>query len=501
MRNSLLVLAAALVSGCMMGPDYQRPTLEVPQSYRGQLGAAEAASLADQPWWEVFHDPVLQRLVRQALENNLDLRQAIARVEQAQAQVKVVHSPIFPQLGYGAAAARQSGPIVTQGSIDSVTYNSYVGSVGLSWELDIWGKVRRATEAAQAEMLATEDFQRGVMLTLLSGVAASYFQLLAQDRELEIARETVALYGKTVGLFRDKYEGGASSLLPVNRAAAQLANTAANIPELERRIADTENRLSILLGRAPGAIPRGEKLTEQKGPPAIPPGLPSQLLERRPDVRQSEEQLVAENARIGVAKANFFPSLSLTGLFGGQSTHVSSVLNGSSTIWSFGAGLVGPIFTGGRLTGEYEAQESRWKQAKANYEQTVLNALGEVSNALVGQQKLTEIRTQRELAVQELQSSVGLSLDRYLVGAASYFEVLQAEEQFYFSQQALVQTQVDQLINIVQLYRALGGGWQQQAATGTPDPGSAPAKPMGMGTEPDPPIVAGTETRATPIPE
>jgi len=208
-------------------------------------------------------------------------------------------------------------------------------------------------------------------------------------------------------------------------------------------------------------------------------------------VRQSEEQLIAQNARIGVAKANFFPSLSLTGLFGGQSTHVSSVLNGSSTIWGFGASLLGPIFTGGRLTGEYEAQEAAWKQAKANYEQTVLNALAEVSNALVGQQKLGEIRTQREQAVRELQSSVELSLDRYLLGLASYFEVLQAQEQLYASQQALVQTQVDQLTNIVQLYRALGGGWQQQAATGTPDPGSAPAKPMGRATEPDPPIVAG----------
>jgi outer membrane protein, multidrug efflux system len=479
MKNSLLVLAAALVSGCMMGPDYRRPALEVPASYRGQLGAAEAASLADQPWWEVFRDPVLQGLVRQALENNLDLRQAIARVEQAQAQVKVAHSPIFPQLGYGAAAARQSGPIVTQGSIDSVTYNSYVTGVGLSWELDLWGKVRRATEAAQAQMLATEDFQRGVMITLLSGVAASYFQLLALDRELEIARDSVALYTKTVTLFRDKYEGGASSLLPVNRAAAQLANTAANIPELERRIAETENRLSILLARVPGPIPRGEKLTEQKGPPAIPPGLPSQLLERRPDVRQSEEQLVAENARIGVAKANFFPSLSLTGLFGGQSTYVSSVLSGSSTIWSFGASLAGPIFTGDRLTAEYEAQEAEWRRAKANYEQTVLSALAEVSTALVEQQKLGEIRTQRDRAVRELQSSVDLSLDRYLLGLASYFEVLQVEEQFYASQQALVQTQVNQLTNIVQLYRALGGGWQQQAATGAPDPGSAPAKPDG----------------------
>jgi len=464
----VFVLPLALLGGCMLGPDYQRPPLEVPQSYRGQLGSGEAASFGDLPWWEVFSDPVLQGLVQQALTNNLDLRQAVARVEQAQAQVKVVHSPIFPQLGYKAGAARVSGPVVTQTSIDSVTYNTYAGSVGLSWELDIWGRVRRATEAAQAEMLATEDFQRGVMITLLSGVATGYFQLLALDRDLEIARETVGLYRKTLTLFKDKQQGGAASLLPVNRAAAQLANAEGNIPQLERAIADTENLLSILLGRAPGPIPRGEKLTAHSAPPSIPAGVPSQLLERRPDVRQSEEQLIAENARIGVAKANFFPSLSLTGLFGGQSTHVNSVLNGSSTIWGFGAGLVGPIFSGGKLTGEYEAQEARWKQAKANYEQTVLNALAEVSNALVGQEKLREVRVQRERAVNELASAVELSLDRYLVGLASYFEVLQAEEQLYASQQALVQTQVSQLTNIVQLYRALGGGWQHDLPSSAP---------------------------------
>lgn len=307
-------------------------------------------------------------------------------------------------------------------------------------------------------MLATEDFRRGVVVTLLSGVATAYFQLLALDRDLEIARENVALYRKTLDLFKQKYEGGAANLLPVDRAAALLANAEANIPQLERSIADTENQLSILLGRVPGAIPRGDKLDAQRFPPAIPPGLPSQLLDRRPDVRQAEEVLISENALIGVAVANFFPSLSLTGAWGKQSTHVNSVLNGTRAIWSYGASLTGPIFTAGQLTGEYEAQVAQWKQVKAAYEQTVLNALAEVSNALIAQQKLGEIRPQREQAVRALQASVELSLDRYLLGLASYFEVLQAEEQLYAAQQALVQTQVDQLDSIVQIYRTLGSG-------------------------------------------
>jgi len=466
-----------ILAGCVVGPDYRRPSVEVPTAYRSQLGPAEAASFGDVPWWEVFHDPVLQELIRQALANNLDLRKTIARVEQARAQVQVVGSPLFPQIGYGGSASRQGGPLVGSSQIESLTYNAYVGNASLNWEIDIWGKVRRATEAAQADLLATEDVRRGVTITLLADVAAAYFQLLALDRELQVARETVASYRKTVTLFRDKYEGGASGLLPVNRASAQLANTAANIPQVERQIIDTENQLSILLGRVPGPIPRGEKLDAQRYLPVVPAGLPSQLLERRPDVRESEDLLIAENARIGVAKANFFPSVNLTGLLGIQHTQVSSILSGSTSIWNLGAGLVGPIFTGGQLTGEYEAQEARWKRAKASYEQTVLNALAEVSNALNGQQKLQDVRSQRELAVRDLGSSVDLALDRYLLGLASYFEVLNVQEQFYSTQLALVQTQADQLTNFVQLYRSLGGGWQTPATEVTPDGGAAPGKP------------------------
>lgn len=467
MRAGLLAAAcAALLSGCMVGPNYLRPDVSLPPAYRGQLGAAEAASFGDVPWWQVFEDPALQDHIRTALANNLDLKQAMARVEQARAYVRVIGAPLYPQLGYGASAVRQSKPDVTNAQIESLTYNAYAGGVNLNWEIDLWGKVRRATEAAQAELLATEEVQRGVTITLLAEVASAYFTLLAYDRELEIARETVALYGKTVTLFRDKYEGGASSLLPLNRASAQLANAAANIPQIERQIVDAENRLSILLGRAPGPIVRDRKLDASRMPPNVPAGLPSQLLERRPDVRQSEERLISENARIGVAKANFFPSINLTGLFGGQHSQVSSVLSGSTSIWSLGAGLVGPLFTGGQLTAEYEAQEARWKRAKAGYEQTLLTALGEVSNALNGQQKLQAVRVQREIAVREYQSSVDVSLDRYLLGLASYFEVLQVQEQFYATQIALVQTQVDQLTTAVALYRALGGGWQVAAEAG-----------------------------------
>ncbi|MEO8754174.1 MAG: efflux transporter outer membrane subunit, partial [Casimicrobiaceae bacterium] len=443
--------------------------------------------------------PVLQDLIKQALANNLDLKQAVARVEQARAQVVVVGSPLFPQLSYGGGAARQSGPIVTSNQIQSLTYNAYTGNAALNWELDIWGKVRRSTEAAQAELLATEDIQRGVTITLLADVSSAYFQLLSLDQQLAIARGSTELYGKTAKLFKDKYDGGASSLLPLNRANGQLANAAADIPAIQRQIVDVENQLSILLGRLPGPIARGAKLDAQRMAPAIPPGLPSELLERRPDVRQSEDQLIAENAKIGVAKANFFPSISLTGLLGIQHSQVSSVLSGTTSIWSFGAGLAGPIFTGGQLTGEYDAQVAKWKQSKANYELTVLKALGEVSNALNGQQRLVEIRLQREIAVRELTSSVDLSLDRYLLGLSDYFEVLTVEEQLYATQLALVQTQYDQLTNIVQLYRALGGGWQ--VAAGAVPPGGGPA-PLKVGQQGDAqPVLANGNERAVARPD
>lgn len=453
-------MSAALLAGCMVGPNYQRPPIDLPATYRGQLAPAEVGSLGDEPWWNVFSDPALQALVRTALANNLDLRIAVARIEQAQAQVKVVNAPIFPQLGYSGGVSRQRVPDVTSSRVSSFNYSNAVGGAALSWELDIWGRVQRSTESAQAQLLATEDFQRGVTITLLASVASAYFDLLMLDRELEIARATVVEYAKTVKLFHEKSDGGASSLLPLNRASAQLANAAADIPALERQVVDTENRLSILLGRAPGPIARGQKLDAQRMPPAIPAGLPSQLLTRRPDVRRSEDVLISQNALVGVAQANFYPSISLTGAFGGQSSSVSSIVSGSSSIWSFGAGLVGPIFTAGRLVGEYEVAEARWKEAKASYEQTLLNAVGEVAGALNAQQKLKEIRVSREIAVRELQSSVDLALQRYLIGLASYFEVLQAEEQLYASQQALAQVQAEQLTNVVALYRALGGGWQ-----------------------------------------
>lgn len=486
-RHSLAVAVAAcaLLAGCMMGPDYRRPAVDLPAAYRGD-GAAPAsqtqpASLGDVPWWEVFQDPVLQDLIRQALANNLDLKQAIARVEQARAQVQVVGAPLYPQVGYGANVSRQNTPTITPERVDNLTYTGYSGSANLSWEIDFWGKVRRASEAAQAELLATEESQRGVMITLLSEVATTYFRLLAADRELEIARATVGLYQSTLDLFRDRYTGGASSLLPVNRTAAQLANAAANIPQFERQVTTYENKLSVLLGKVPGPVPRGAKLDVHRVPPPVPPGLPARLLERRPDVKQAEDVLIAENAKIGVAKANFFPSISLTGLLGGQHSQVSSLLSGSTTLWGLGAGLVGPIFTGGALTGELQAQEARWKRAQASYEQTVLTALAEVSDALTARQQLQLVRVQRDIAVKELASSVQISLDRYLLGLATYFEVLQIQEQLYSTQLALTQTEADQLTNVVQLYRALGGGWQMEinpVASGSAAASGAIVRPL-----------------------
>jgi multidrug efflux system outer membrane protein len=428
----------------------------MPAEHRGDIGPAEAASIADLPWWEVFGDPVLQQLIEAALQNNYDLETAVQRVEQARALVGVARAPLFPQLGYEGAASR--GKAFVFGGANP-TFNNFLGAFNFAWELDVWGRIRRATEAAQATLLATEEFRRGVMLSLVSDVAQAYFALLELDLELAIARDTVVSFRDTVDLFRFRFEGGVGNKLEVDRAVAALEDTVATIPDLERQIVAVENAISVLIGRTPEPIPRGARLVEQKAPPVAPPGLPSQLLERRPDVIQAEDNLVSANAQVGVAIANFFPRIGLTSLYGGQSDELENLVKSQGNIWNIAASIAGPIFTGGQNYEIYLAQVAVFEQSKAQYFQSILRALEEVSNVLTSQEKLNEIRAARERQVAALQESVRLSLLRYDQGLANYYEVLEAQQELFPAQNLLARAIRDQLNVVVQLYRALGGGW------------------------------------------
>lgn len=451
-----LLLVALLTTGCPVGPNYQRPEIAMPDAYRGQLGPSEAASLADLGWWQVFGDPILQGLIEDALQNNYDLAAAVQAVEQARSLVGVARAPLFPQVSYEGGAQRGKQFVFTG---DNRTFNTFLGTFNVAWEFDIWGRIRRSTEAAQGTLLATEQFRRGVMLSLVSQVAQAYFSLLELDLELAIAQDTVTSFRDTVELFRFRYEGGVGNKLEVDRAIGALEETVASIPDLERQIVAFENQLQVLTGRPPGPIARGAPLIEQKAPPSVPSGLPSQLLERRPDVIQAEDELITSNANVGVAIANFFPQIGLTSLYGGQSVELKDLVKTQGNIWNVAGAIAGPIFTGGQNLETYRAQVAVFEQSKAEYYQSILVALQDVSNVLTSQQKLRDIRAARERQVKALQESVRLSLLRYDQGLANYYEVLEAQQQLFPAQNALAQTQRDQLNVVVQLYLALGGGW------------------------------------------
>jgi len=461
MRSGCLaagLLAAALATACAVGPDYVRPPVASPEDFRSHVGPTEAASIADLPWWEVFEDKALQQLISDALKANYDLVAAARRVEQARAQVGVAQSPFYPQASYQGSGGRQGQPeFMNQRHED---FNLFFGALSLAWEIDVWGRIRRSSEAARELLFANESFRRGVMLSVVTGVAQSYLTLIELDRELEIAHDTAKSFQDTLDLFTRRFKGGVGNRLQVSRAEAALASTLAQIPDLESRIVAQENAISVLLGRNPGPIPRGRTLVEHPAPPAVPPGLPSSLLERRPDVVEAEHVIASANAEVGVAVANFFPRIGLTALYGGQSTQLSDVVKNNFSIWNVAGNAAGPLFQGFALLEQYRSQVAGWEQTVAQYEQTVLTAFSEVSNALTAQTKLAEARAAQERAVGAYQESVQLSLVRYNSGLASYFEVLEAQQQLYPAELALSQLQRDQLVTVVTLYRALGGGWQ-----------------------------------------
>ena len=452
------VVALALLAGCAVGPNYERPPVASQPEYRGLVGPAEAASLADLPWWEVFEDPVLQGLVETALENNLDLRKAVARVDRAREGVGIARSEIFAQVGGQAGGGRQQSPVVDPS--DNRKFNVFVSAFDAAWELDVWGRIRRSTEAAQANFLATDEARRGVLLSLVSGVAGAYFELLGLDLELTVANENVVSFQETLDYFDRRYRGGAGSKLQVTRAEAALAQVAARVPQIEAEIVAKENQIAVLLGRPPGGISRGGSLAEQAMPPSTPAGLPSDLLERRPDVRAAEERVVEANALVGVAVANFLPRIGLTALWGGASTDLNEVSDPSSRVWSYGTEITAPLFQGGRLLAERRAQIALWEETVADYQNTLLNAFADVSNALTLREKLAEARVHRQRQVDALLESVRLSRLRYDQGLASYYEVLEAQQQLFPAQISLAREQTREFLALVALYRSLGGGWQ-----------------------------------------
>ena len=460
MMRTLSVLPLALLTlvGCAVGPNYQRPPVSAPAQFRGQVSPAQAASLADRAWWEIFSDATLSSLIDEALRNSFDVQAAGWRVSEARAGAGIARSEFFPQVQLGGGWSRSRSPSFTGGS-SAEPVSLYDVNLGLAWELDLWGRIRRLDEAALARYFASEEARRGVMLSLIAEVATSYFELLRLDVQLGIAKRTAAAFGETRDLFDRRLAAGAASALETASAEASLASTSANIPDLERRIAAQENRLSLLLGRGPGDVPRGATLNDQLLPPEIPPGLPSDLLERRPDVREAEQALVAANANVGVATAELFPTISLTGAFGGVAPQVSELL-GKGKSWSVGGGLLAPIFEGGRLASARRAAVAQWQQARVAYEKAVTNALAEVSTALVGYEKLAEVEKQQARAVSADREAVRLANERYVAGLADYLEVLQAEQQLYPAENALVQARSDRLATLVQLYKALGGGWK-----------------------------------------
>lgn len=456
-----MAAAASLLSvwlvGCVVGPNYQRPDVAAPAQFRSQERAAETRSLADLPWWQVFNDKALQTLVVQALSGNYDLQVAAARIEQARANVAYVRGELYPQVGYDVGASRQEvfNPLETH---HNIVYSALGWTLGAAWEIDLWGRVRRAAESARAGLFAQQYVRRGVRLSLVTDVAANYFALIELDRELAIAHDSAAAYKQILDLFNNRFQAGRDSKLAVVRAQASYDSSNASIASLTRVIAQQENILSVLLGSYPRRIDRGAALTAQSMPDT-PLGQSTELLRRRPDIQQAENVMISANAQIGVALASYYPRLGLSALFGGQAPQIENMFDANYRVWSIGAGLTGPLFQGGRLHASYLQSKAFWDETIAQYRLTVINAFRETSDALVAQQTLASERAALESQVDALRQSVELAVQRYDNGRASYFEVLEAEQQRFAGEIALAQTQRDQLLAVVNLYKALGGGW------------------------------------------
>jgi multidrug efflux system outer membrane protein len=457
---ALVLSVTLLFSGCAVGPNYVRPKVNVPADFRSTEGAAQQASYADLPWWEVFKDEQLKSLIDTALANNYDLAIAVSRVEQARQIAAVARSQYLPAVDY--AVGSSDGKNEFLGSVapgSATTKGAFLALGSVAWQADIWGRIRRLNESARAQYFSTEEARRGVMLTLVSEVAQAYFELLGLELQLQVAKDTTDSFGQTLKLFTQRYEGGVASKLDTSRAEAAEASAAAAIPEFERQIVLKENQISVLLGSNPQAIAHSAVLLDEVVAPDIPVGLPSALLERRPDVLSAEQQVRAANAQVGVAIANFFPQIGLTALLGQASTPLTQITSGSANLWSIAGNLAGPIYEGGALTAQKRQAVAAWQQAKLQYQETALNAFTDVANALISRQKFEAIRIEQARSVDAYQRAVNFSLQRYNAGKASYFEVLDAQLQLYPQQNSLAQTELNRRVVVVQLYLALGGGW------------------------------------------
>jgi multidrug efflux system outer membrane protein len=457
------VIALLLLTGCTLGPKYKRPTVAVPDTYRGlapDAGSQSTASFGEEKWWNVFQDPQLQALIREALSQNYDVRIAATRVLQAQALLGITRADQFPTIAGGLSTSNQRFP-ATAVTPEFETSPSQV-NLSLFWELDFWGKFRRATEASRASLLATEWGQKAVISSLVSNVASAYFHLLELDSEINISRRTLDSRKESLRLVEVRAKGGVTSLIDVRQSEQLVYTAAAAIPDLERRIEQQENLISILLGKNPAPVTRGKPLVENPLPPVVPAGLPSSLLERRSDIRSSEQQLVAANARIGVAKAAYFPQITLTALGGYQSSALTDLFSGPAGLWSFGGQLAQPIFTGGKIRSNVRLTEAQEQEAVLLYQQSIQQAFREVSDSLVAYRKNQEFRTLQELLTNSAQDTTRLANMRYQGGATSYLEVLDSDTRYFDAQIGLAQAQLNERLAMVQLYNALGGGWQQQ---------------------------------------
>jgi NodT family efflux transporter outer membrane factor (OMF) lipoprotein len=463
-----VVIAAALLSSCTVGPNYVRPTVPVPQNFRAPepLPAPQAASLADLKWFEIFKDEQLQELTRTALVQNYDLRDAVARVEQARANLGITRSNQFPQANASGdiqfTRLSRDGTFPLPASfVQSQNRNFGEASLNLlSFEVDLWGRLRRATESARAGLLNAEENRKAVVTTLVSDVATNYFSLLQLDYELEISQRTLDTRRDSLRLVQERTGGGVATLLDLRQAEQLVSSAAQTIPTLQQQIEQTENQINLLVGKNPGSVIRGRKFIEQEMPPQVPAGMPSSLLERRPDIRAAEQALIAANANIGVAKAAYFPQLSLSGLLGGQSSQLASLFSGPHSTWSFVPQVSQPIFTAGRLKSNVKLAEAERTSALVQYERTIQTAFSEVSNALIAHQRTRESRLEQETLVTALQDRTRLAYVRYRGGVDTQLNALDADRDLFQAELSLAQIRLSELLSVVQLYKALGGGWQ-----------------------------------------
>ena len=464
-----MALITSVLMGCgAVGPKYNRPTVEIPNTFRGaddRTAPADNASIADLKWFEVFKDERLQELIRTALVENYDLRDALVRVDAARANVGITRADQFPTVGVSSdvttlRASRDGAFPFPEGFEQRRTFGSIALNL-VSFEVDTWGRLRRATEAARADLLATEENRKAVVTTLVSDVSTAYFNLLELDMELTIAKRTLNTRQESLALISKRKRSGLATLLDVRQGEQLVHSAEQSIPAIEQLIEQTENQISLLMGRSPGAITRGRSLTEQEQPPSVPAGLPSALLERRPDIRGAEQTLIAANAIIGVVKADYFPRISLTGLLGSQSSQLSNLFTGITGVWQFVPQLTQPIFTGGRLRSNVDLATAQRQHALIQYERVIQTAFREVSDTLVAYQKVREIREKQELLLGTLQERSRLSYLRYRGGVDTLLNALDADRDLFDSELELARTKRNELLTLVQLYKVLGGGWQQ----------------------------------------